>query len=232
MTALRTAWASDSAIIVTCSAQASAPPIPALHRWRDCLDAARIPGVRDVTVGSTSVAITIDPTCPDPCALRRAIESALREIAADPPPAAARTIDIPVCYDAPGHAPDLAEVATQLDTTPDAIASAHAAAIYTVDYLGFAPGFAYLSGLPTALHVPRHATPRARVPAGSVGIAGARTAVYPCAMPGGWKIIGRTFLRLFDPAATPHTLLRPGDCVRFVRTDPRDFDRLTRERAP
>jgi KipI family sensor histidine kinase inhibitor len=83
-------------------------------------------------------------------------------------------------------------------------------------FLGFAPGFGYLGGLPRALVTPRRASPRERVPAGSVGIAGAHTAVYPLAMPGGWQLIGRTDAVLFDPSADPPAVLRPGATVRFV----------------
>ena len=83
-------------------------------------------------------------------------------------------------------------------------------------FAGFAPGFAYLGELPVALQVPRLATPRTRVPAGSVAIAGPMTAIYPQASPGGWRLIGRTDVRLFDPAVRPPARLRPGDLVRFV----------------
>jgi KipI family sensor histidine kinase inhibitor len=92
----------------------------------------------------------------------------------------------------------------------------HAAATYQVYFLGFAPGFAYLGGLPAALHTPRLCTPRPLVPAGSVGIAGRQTGVYPLATPGGWRLIGRTSLVLFAPQRTPMSLLQPGDEVRFV----------------
>ena len=92
----------------------------------------------------------------------------------------------------------------------------HAAATYEVLFPGFAPGFAYLGEVPERLRVPRLATPRTRVPAGSVAIAGPMTAIYPQASPGGWRLIGRADVRLFDPAATPPALLRAGDRVRFV----------------
>jgi len=92
----------------------------------------------------------------------------------------------------------------------------HAAAEYRVAFIGFLPGFPYLMGLDPALHVPRRATPRTRVPAGSVAIGGAQTGIYPVASPGGWHVIGRTAIRLFDPAAAQPSLLRAGDRVRFV----------------
>ncbi len=92
----------------------------------------------------------------------------------------------------------------------------HAAGSYIVFFIGFQPGFAYLGGLEAALHTPRRTAPRLEVPAGSVGIGGAQTGIYPASAPGGWQLIGRTALPLFDPAQTPPTLLQPGDRVRFT----------------
>ena len=111
--------------------------------------------------------------------------------------------------------PDLHAVAIECGLGVDRVIELHAATAYEVLFAGFAPGFAYLGELTAALRVPRLATPRTRVPAGSVAIAGATTAIYPQASPGGWRLIGRTDARLFDPAATPAALLRPGDRVRF-----------------
>jgi len=112
--------------------------------------------------------------------------------------------------------PDLEEVAALHDLRPADVVELHAGATYHVLFLGFAPGFAYLGGLPAPLVTPRKATPRPRVPAGSVGIAGEQTGVYPLAMPGGWQLIGRTEARLWDHARPSPALLRPGDLVRFV----------------
>jgi KipI family sensor histidine kinase inhibitor len=112
--------------------------------------------------------------------------------------------------------PDLDEVADRHDLRPTDVVELHAGAAYRVLFLGFAPGFAYLGGLPATLVTPRKATPRARVPAGSVGIAGEQTGVYPLSMPGGWQLIGRTETRFWDAGRASPALLRPGDRVRFV----------------
>ncbi|MEO5965187.1 MAG: 5-oxoprolinase subunit PxpB [Candidatus Limnocylindrales bacterium] len=112
--------------------------------------------------------------------------------------------------------PDLEAVAAETGLSPDEVVEVHAAASYEVMFLGFAPGFAYLGELPAGIVVPRLATPRVRVPAGSVAIAGTMTAVYPHTSAGGWRLIGTTTVRLFDPEADPPALLRPGDRVRFV----------------
>lgn len=134
-----------------------------------------------------------------------------------PTPAAeeGRLVEVPVHYG--GEAgPDLAEVAAHHGLAPRELVRLHSEAAYRVFFLGFLPGFAYLEGLPPALHTPRRATPRTAVPAGSVGIGGAQTGIYPSASPGGWQLIGRTSLPLFDAGAEAPTLLQPGDRLRFV----------------
>jgi inhibitor of KinA len=129
-----------------------------------------------------------------------------------PPP---RLVEIPVCYGGE-FGPDLPQVAELHDVTPEQAIEAHASAAYTVCFLGFAPGFAYLAGLPGALATPRLATPRRRVPAGSVGIAGHQTGVYPFATPGGWRLIGRTPLQMFRAERPGMCLLAIGDRVLFT----------------
>ncbi|TKI05443.1 5-oxoprolinase subunit PxpB [Martelella alba] len=127
----------------------------------------------------------------------------------------ARDIEIPVVYGGE-QGPDLEIVAELAGMTTGQVVACHAEARYDVYFLGFQPGFPYLGGLPDAIAAPRRAEPRLRVPAGSVGIGGRQTGIYPRATPGGWQIIGRTSRRLFDPARNPPTLLLPGDRVRFV----------------
>ncbi|GAB3966568.1 allophanate hydrolase subunit 1 [Actinoallomurus acanthiterrae] len=118
---------------------------------------------------------------------------------------------IPVVYDGE----DLEEVASLTGLSPEEVAERHAAGDYVVAYLGFAPGFGYLTGLEETLHVPRRESPRTAVPAGAVAIAGPYTAVYPARSPGGWRLLGRTTLRLWDPDRDPPSLLQPGTRVRF-----------------
>ncbi|NDL62745.1 5-oxoprolinase subunit PxpB [Acerihabitans arboris] len=127
----------------------------------------------------------------------------------------ARDVEIPVVYGGESG-PDLPWVAEHTGMTARQVVECHASVAYIVYFLGFQPGFPYLGELPEILAAPRRAEPRLRVPAGSVGIGGKQTGVYPLATPGGWQIIGRTPLRLFDPATNPPTLLLPGDNVRFV----------------
>lgn len=128
------------------------------------------------------------------------------------PPAA--TIDIPVCYGGE-FGLDLDFVARHNNLDPEAVVRRHSEADYRIYAIGFAPGFCYLGGLDPRLYTPRLATPRLHVPAGSVGIAGGQTGIYPLASPGGWQLIGRTPLRLFAPEREPPIPYQPGDCLRF-----------------
>jgi inhibitor of KinA len=123
--------------------------------------------------------------------------------------------EVPARYGGP-DGPDLEEVAARHGRTPAEIIALHTGTVYRVYMLGFAPGFAYMGPLPPGLVTPRRPTPRPRVPAGSVGLAGAQTGIYPLATPGGWQILGRTDLVLWDPFRDPPALLRPGQEVRFV----------------
>ncbi len=142
-------------------------------------------------------------------------------------PASGRLWRIAACHDTE-FAPDLAEVATQAGLTPDEAIALHGAARYHVYMIGFLPGFPYLGDLPEALRLPRRETPRVKVPAGSLAIAAAMTAVYPNESPGGWHLIGRTPVPLFDARAEPPALLRPGDAVVFEPIPRGEFDRIAR----
>ena len=130
-----------------------------------------------------------------------------------------------MCYGGE-YGPDLEAVAVHAGLSPDAVVARHAAGDYSVAMLGFAPGFPYLLGLDPALHAPRRTDPRTRVPAGSVAIGGAQTGIYPRELPGGWNLIGRTPLPLFDPRREPPALLAAGDRVRFRAIDVDGFARL------
>ncbi|MCU6681454.1 5-oxoprolinase subunit PxpB [Leclercia sp. H6W5] len=126
-----------------------------------------------------------------------------------------RYIEIPVVYGT-AAGPDLGEVARHAGLTEKQVVELHSSIDYVVWFLGFQPGFPYLGGLPEKLATPRRDEPRLQVPAGSVGIGGAQTGIYPLATPGGWQLIGHTPLPLFDPDRDEPVLLRPGDTVRFI----------------
>jgi inhibitor of KinA len=174
------------------------------QRWR---------GVRDVVPAVASLALHLSAE-----ADAAGIERQLRERVTQPLDAAWQSpaiVEIPTRYG--GEAgPDLQVVATLVGLSPREVVERHAAAIYHVFMLGFLPGFPYLGPVDPLIRVPRRSSPRTRVPAGSVGLAGAQTGIYPRESPGGWQIIGRTTTTLFDAAASAPSVLVPGDRVRFV----------------
>lgn len=169
-------------------------------------------GVTDAIPARTSLLIMYDPldTSGEELQLRLSALSV-----AGIPPTEPRLVEIPVHYGGE-EGQDLVSVAAESGLKEEQVIELHASVEYTVYFLGFMPGFAYMGPLPEALRSPRLATPRPAVPAGSVAIADDRTAIYPVQSPGGWKLLGRTRLKLFDPAKDPPALLRPGDRVRFL----------------
>ncbi|EMR04606.1 5-oxoprolinase subunit PxpB [Cesiribacter andamanensis] len=144
---------------------------------------------------------------------------------AAPPPA--RLVEIPVCYGG-AFGPDLDEVARHCHLSPEEVIKLHQQGEYLVYMLGFAPGFAYLGGLPEQLATPRKAEPRQAIPSGSVGIAGLQTGIYPLETPGGWQLIGRCPLQLFDPRQDSPSQLQMGDRLRFVAISEPEFRKLER----
>jgi KipI family sensor histidine kinase inhibitor len=221
--------ASDSSLLVVFGNVIS----PDLHRrvvaMFRAFFAQHDPRIRNLHPGYASLLIDFDP-------LRLThdeLTATVRELAtrADSESiASSHVITIPVCYDL-GFAPDLIEVAHHAGISVDEVVRLHSSSDYLVYFLGFSPGFAYLGGLPPILQMPRLATPRTSVPAGSVGIAGIQTGIYPVDSPGGWRLIGRTPLRMFDPAAAPPTRLQPGDAMKFSPIDRATFDDLQRSPA-
>jgi len=132
--------------------------------------------------------------------------------------------EIPVCYGGK-HGPDLNEVASMHNLSTEEVIRLHSSATYTAYFLGFVPGCAYLGGLPAELATPRLQTPRKQVQAGSVAIGGNQTGVYPTATPGGWRLIGKTLLKLFDPLSSHSSFFEIGDQVRFVPITAEEFAR-------
>jgi inhibitor of KinA len=178
----------------------------------------KVPWVRDVVPALGGLALHFDPdhaefpANPLEAALTLVTESLKQALAAKDSPGS--EVVLPVCYE-PEFALDLGEVSTKANLSPDEVTALHAAAEYRVLMMGFAPGHAYMGGLDGRLAVPRRASPRAVVPAGSVAIANEQTVVYPYAISGGWNVIGRTPMVLFDATRARPSLLWPGDRVRF-----------------
>ncbi|MGE0460923.1 MAG: 5-oxoprolinase subunit PxpB [Vicinamibacterales bacterium] len=179
------------------------------------LRAREVPGVRDIVPGYCSLGIHFDPLRTDLVALEQAITEdgrAAGSVESLPEPA---VHEIPVHYGG-AAGPDLQAVADFAGCSTTEVIERHAAATYRVYMLGFVPGFAYLGRVDARIAAPRRRVPRDVVPAGSVGIAGEQTGIYPAATPGGWQIIGRTSVVMFDADRTPASLLAPGDLVRFT----------------
>ena len=178
------------------------------------LERQQLRGVRDVVPSFDAVTVHFDPLVTD----RAALSAQLEALRADVPSWAdtlTRVIEVPVVYG--GEAgPDLGDVAAYAGCSAAAVVRLHTQQSYRVFMLGFLPGFAYMGPVEARIAAPRLPTPRLRVPAGAVGIAGMQTGIYPFESPGGWRIIGRTEMKPFDPARADPFLFKAGDRVKFV----------------
>ena len=171
--------------------------------------------VRDIVPGYCSLGIHVDPLQTDLGALERVIREEERQVETASAHEQPRVVELPVRYGG-DDGPDLAALAEWAHCSIDDVIDRHASRTYRVYMLGFVPGFAYMGRVDSTIAAPRHRLPRERVPAGSVGIAGEQTGVYPIVTPGGWQLIGRTDAVMFDSARETPSLLQPGDLVRFV----------------
>lgn len=203
--------ASDRSLLITFDDRISLESHRHVKRLTDALAGAS--GILNLHPAFASVLVEFDPRRHSHAQIEALVRARLTSAdAADPAPP--RTLEIPVAYG--GEAgPDLADVARHTGLAPERVVEIFATAEYMVYFVGFATCFPYLGGLPPELATPRLAAPRKQVPAGSVAIGGSQAGIYPLASPGGWRLIGRTTMRLFDVAAVPPPLLRMGDRVRF-----------------
>lgn len=223
---LRFQPASDQSLLIYFGEQITLKANEQVRKLLHLLEAEPIPGVRNLQPAYCSLLVKFD-------ALKwrhEALEKQLRKylcrldkINLAPP----RQVDIPVCYGGE-LGPDLEDVAALYGTTPEQIIKLHSSVTYLVYFLGFVPGFAYLGELPEELVTPRLPSPRKRVPAGSVGIAGNQTGVYPFETPGGWRLLGRTPVSMFRADRDGLSLLSIGDRVRYVRISQERFAELSR----
>ena len=195
------------------------------------LRSAAIPGMIELAPAYTSVAVFFDPVDVAKASgasgeIHDWLTTRIRAAAAGGARrrrSLSRTVEIPVCYD-PEFGVDLEDVARHAQISTKEVVDLHSAAEYRVSCIGFVPGFPFLTGLPKILATPRRVTPRKEIPPGSVGIGGAQTGIYPLRSPGGWNLIGRTPLKLFEPAKDPPTFLQAGDRVRFRAITREEFD--------
>ena len=226
----------DSALVLEFGE--AAVTVDELLRMQRALEAAAIPGVTEITNAFATLAIFYDPArvVVSGETMFLSLEAQVRAaLASDSGRSKAqrssnKIVEIPVCYDA-DFALDLVEVAAHAQLTPEEVIRLHSSADYRVACVGFTPGFPYLSGLPAELATPRREIPRTTVPPGSVAIGGEQTGIYPLSSPGGWQIIGRTPVRLFNVSAARPALLRAGQRVRFRAIGVAEFHAAAAELA-
>lgn len=198
---------------------------------RDC-EAAFGQALIDLVPSYTTLLVVFDPLQISTWQARQSLVEVLAKLTPDEAGADEGELhELPTWYD-PGVGPDLARVAERSAMTVDEVIDAHSRRDYRVFALGFSPGFAFMGLLDSRLHCPRLDTPRQKVPAGSVAMAGQQTAAYPAVTPGGWNLVGRTSARLFDRNREGFSLLKVGDRVRFVAVDQQTFEREGGDTAP
>lgn len=217
--------ASDHSLLVSFGDGISLAHHQSVVRLTTLLIANRREFVRNIHPAYCSVLVSFDPRQSSPGAVEEYLFSLIQTIESTPLPPP-RHVEIPVCYGGE-FGPDLADVAAHNGCSPDDVVRIHSSGEYLVYFLGFSPGFPYMGGLSPQIATPRLATPRTRVPAGSVAIGGSQTGIYPVSSPGGWRIIGRTPLRLFRPNEEPPVFLQMGDIVHFVPITNEAFAQLT-----
>jgi KipI family sensor histidine kinase inhibitor len=216
--------ASDQSLLVYLGRQISLDVHQRVIKLLRLLEREPIAGVRNLHPAYCSLLIEFDALKLRHEELETMLRSYLDRLEDSPLPEP-RQIQIPVCYGA-NFGPDLNDVCTTLSISPKQAIELHTSVTYAVYFLGFIPGFAYLGELPHALVMPRLIEPRRSVPAGSVGIAGNQTGVYPFATPGGWRLIGRTPIKMFHGGESAMSLLSIGDHVRFFPISPQRFAEL------
>lgn len=192
-----------------------------VNRFASAVRALKLPGVVQVIATYRSAMVDYDPLLWPSDTLDERLAPLLDVPAGEEEEGEVRLIEVPTWY----AGEDLPDVAAHTRFTVDEVIRRHAGALYTVYAVGFSPGYAYMGGLPPELVTPRLATPRTRVPAGSVAIGGQQAGVYPQESPGGWRLLGRTYLRIFDPGRAEPSLFRVGDRVRFVPISAEEYRR-------
>lgn len=186
---------------------------------------SKIEAVQSIHPAYNSILITFNESIKSPFDMMEELETLLKDVNqflnVEP-----RSLEIPVCYE-DEFAPDINNVASHNDLTKEDVIQYHSKQNYLVYFLGFSPGFPYLGGMPKEIATPRLQTPRLKVPEGSVAIGGDQTGIYPVESPGGWRIIGRTPLKLFLPEKNPPTLLKMGDNIKFVQITKEQFNKMS-----
>jgi KipI family sensor histidine kinase inhibitor len=222
--------AGDCAVVVELEGEIGAELSRRLRALEWLLGEGRLAGVTEAVPSFRSLLVYYDPEVIGYDALCAAVGARIGQSAHAPVPGT-RSIEIPCCYRDPELGFDLPAAATRLGMSTEALIERHSAAEYLVYFIGFAPGQPYLTGLPAPLAIPRLESPRTATPAGSVGIGGAQCCIYSVQSPGGFWILGRTPLRLYDADAAAPILLEPGDRLRFRSIERDEYDVIAAEVA-
>lgn len=213
----------DSAVVVRLGQEIEPASQRSVRQFMRALEADSVPGLIECVPAFTSVTVfynALDTSYENLVHhLQRVHQQSVEEISEAP-----KVVEVPVCYGG-AYGPDLAFVAEHNGLSESEVIRIHASAPYLVYMIGFAPGFPYLGGVPPTIATPRRKSPRLSIPPGSVGIAGTQTGVYPISTPGGWQLIGRTPLSLFQPQHNPPTLLNSGDLVQFLPISKAQYER-------
>jgi inhibitor of KinA len=225
----------DAAIVLQFGDTINRQTHQTIQTFTAALEQQPFPGFREYVPAFTTVTVYYDPWIvsrkgledPYACVIQ-ALTRILYQMRAQPGRTSAKLVEIPVCYGGK-WGPDLEVVAALNEISPEEVIRLHTREEYLVYMIGFAPGFPYLGGMNDRIAAARKDKPRSKVPAGSVGIAGKQTGIYPIPSPGGWQLIGRTPLVLFDPRRESPSLLQAGDHIRFVPITEKEFERRKEE---
>ncbi len=211
----------DSALLISFGEVIDEEVNDRVHALARAIEKAKFEWLVEVVLAYSSLAVIYNAMLVD----FEGVKKAIQELEFSAKRSEGKTVEIPVVYGGE-YGPDLEFVARHTGLSVDEVIEIHSKPVYRVYFLGFLPGFAYLGGMDERIATPRLEKPRLKVPAGSVGIAGKQTGIYPLESPGGWRLIGRTPLRLFNPKQEPPTLLQPGDRVKFVPIKEDEFMEL------
>ncbi len=227
MADLRFVPAGDKAFVIEMGTGISPEINRSVHNLFLAIEKQGIPGVLDMVPTYRSLLINYDPLILPPNELEERV-SALTQDLDETATGASRVVELPTVY-GDDHGPDLGHVAEHNGLTHEEVIALHSGTDYLVYMMGFTPGFTYLGGMSEKVATPRLQTPRTAIPAGSVGIAERQTGIYPIESPGGWQLIGRTPVQLFDPSKQPPVIAEPGDYIRFVPVSSEEYQRILEE---
>ena len=215
----------DSSVLIVFGDAISAETNQRITSTVQLIRAQRIEGIVDMIPAFVSLLINYNPLVISYDALKKRLEKLL-QVETKASETVKRVFEIPVCYGGE-YGPDLNNIADHAGLTEEEVVKIHTSCDYLIYMLGFLPGFCYLGGLDERIHTPRLATPRLKIPAGSVGIGGSQTGIYPMDSPGGWQLMGKTPVKTYDPQRETPILVQAGEYIRFVRIDEKEFQRIS-----